>query len=222
MEMLRGVNVANSMLSLKRSLYSHWPIARTLILGMTPIVLIACAASSDPSQPTGVNQHIRQLATVTLDPTEVTVGQTLYVPVYSHIYHHNRPDQIINLATTLSIRNTDLEHPITLTSVRYYDTNGVFIRQYTEAPVELPPLASTEVFIQTDDLTGGTGANFIVEWVATTPVYAPVVEAVIISTASSQGISFITSGRVLRQFGQLKPLEQPAANKPAAQQPVAN
>lgn len=209
------------MLSLK-PVFPQGLIARAFMGVMLAIVLIACAASSDPNQPTGVNQHIRQLATVTLDLTKVTVGQTLYVPVYSYIYHHNRPDQIINLATTLSIHNTDLEHPITLTSVRYYDTNGVFIRQYTEAPVELPPLASTEVFIQTDDLTGGTGANFIVEWVATTPVYAPVVEAVIISTASSQGISLITSGRVLRQFGQLKPLEQPAANKPAAQQPVAN
>jgi hypothetical protein len=40
-------------------------------------------------------------------------GQTVYVPVYSHIYSGDR-EQPFYLAATLSIRNTDTKHAITL------------------------------------------------------------------------------------------------------------
>lgn len=184
---------------------SRWAIG----WGGIAIAVTACAAPLASRHASPISNHIDQLAAIAVNQAEVRVGQTIYVPIYAHIYHKNRQDQIINLAATLSIRNTDPEHAILITSVRYYDTNGQFIRQYTGSAVELPPLASTDVFIQTDDLSGGTGANFMVEWVATTPVYEPVIEAVMVSTASSQGISFISPGRVLRQLGDLKPLTGP-------------
>lgn len=56
-------------------------------------------------------------------------------------------------------------------------------------------------FIAANDTSGGAGANFIVEWVAEKTVYEPVVEAVMINTSSSQGISFVSPARVLKQFG---------------------
>jgi hypothetical protein len=58
-------------------------------------------------------------------------------------------------------------------------------------------MASTD-FVVTEDDTGGAGANFIVEWSAGAEVTAPVVEAVMISTASQQGISFVSQGRVIK------------------------
>lgn len=191
-------------MSLYRCVPSRWAI----VWGLVAIGVTACGTSASRNV-NPIANHIDQLAAIDLDRTQVSVGQTIYVPIYAHIYHQNRQDQIINLAATLSIRNTDPEHSILITTVRYYDTNGQFIRQYTESAVELPPLASTDVFIQTDDLSGGTGANFMVEWVATQRVYQPVVEAVMVSTASSQGISFVSSGQVLRQLGDLKPLTGP-------------
>ncbi len=191
------------------SLYCPMPIRWAILWGLVAITVTACAVPLHSHNANPIGNHLEQLATIDLDRTQVSIGQTIYVPIYAHIYHQNRQDQIINLAATLSIRNTDPEQAILITAVRYYDTNGQFIRQYTGSAVELPPLASTDVFIQTDDLSGGTGANFMVEWVATAPVYQPVVEAVMVSTASSQGISFASSGRVLRQFGNLKPLMGP-------------
>lgn len=129
------------------------------------------------------------------------MGQTVYVPVYSHIYHYNSQDQVVNLSATLSIRNTDLTNSIIITSVRYYDTDGQLIRQDVESPVELKPLTSADFFIAADDTSGGSGANFIVEWVAEKTVYEPVIEAVMISTSSSQGISFVSPAKVLKQHG---------------------
>ena len=50
------------------------------------------------------------------DDIPLSTGQTVYVPIYSHIYSglKGRP---FELAATLSIRNTDPQSPITITSV---------------------------------------------------------------------------------------------------------
>ena len=73
------------------------------------------------------------------------------------------------------------------------------IRKCCKSPVELKPLASTDFFIAADDTNGGSGSNFIVEWVAEKTVYEPVIEAVMISTSSSQGISFVSPAKILKQ-----------------------
>lgn len=39
----------------------------------------------------------------------VVTGQTIYVPIYSHIYFQNQ-SRTLNLTATLSIRNSDLTH----------------------------------------------------------------------------------------------------------------
>ena len=125
------------------------------------------------------------------------LGQTLYVPVYSHIYFFTRQRRF-NLAVTLSIRNTDLHHPIKLTSVRYYNTAGSLLKDYLQQPLRLDHLASVGYVVDEQDTQGGSGANFIVEWVAEEPVTAPVIEAVMISSGT-QGVSFLSPGRVIGQ-----------------------
>lgn len=166
------------------------------------IGLVSCTGQPNSGSQKPTTNPITQLKAVPLDKTKLVMGQTVYVPIYSQIYHYREQDQVMNLSATLSIRNTASAHSIIITTVKYYDTNGQLIREYIQQPVELKPLASTDVFIQSDDVEGGAGANFIVEWAAEKPVYQPVIEAVMISTASNQGISFISPGRVLRQYGQ--------------------
>jgi hypothetical protein len=124
-------------------------------------------------------------------------GQSIYVPIYSHIYIRDK-SRVINLAATLSIRNTDPQNPIRITSARYYDTHGALVKDYVSSPLLLRPMASTDFVVAEDDMSGGVGANFIVEWDAGVEVTAPVVEAVMISTASQQGISFVSAGRVIK------------------------
>jgi hypothetical protein len=125
------------------------------------------------------------------------VGQTIYVPIYSHIYIRDK-SRVINLTATLSIRNTDAQNPIRVTSVRYYGTNGELVREYVNGTLQLAPMASTDFVVAESDTSGGAGANFIVEWGAGIEVANPVVEAIMISTASQLGISFVSEGRVIK------------------------
>lgn len=136
---------------------------------------------------------------VDVQDLDITSGQTIYVPAYSEV-HFASPDRTIELAVTLSIHNTDFTHSIILTSVRYYNTHGELVREYLSQPQRLGPMASTDFFVDAGEQTGGVGTNFIVEWVAEEPVYEPVVEALMLSTMGTQGLSFSSPGRVIRQL----------------------
>lgn len=121
-------------------------------------------------------------------------GQALYVPVYSHVYY-GPGKRHFNLACTLSVRNIDTRSPITLTAVDYYNTTGELVRPFVDGPRTLAPLETVDFYIQERDISGGSGANFIVRWGSPTEVNAPIVEAVMIGVAEGQGISFVSPAR---------------------------
>ena len=127
------------------------------------------------------------------------LGQTVYVPVYSHIFADDRyRDRPFLLTATLSVRNTDPERPFTLKSVDYYDSEGGLLQRYLEAPVTLAPLASTHYIVPESEAKGGAGAKFLIEWQAPAAVSEPIIEAVMIGTKLQQGISFISTGRAIK------------------------
>ena len=132
---------------------------------------------------------------IEISPTAVVAGQTVYVPVYSHIYAEG--GKPILLEATLSIRNTDHNHEITITSVNYYDTKGSLIKNYLEKSVLLKPLATAEFLVPQKEIEGGSGANFIVEWVSVKKVNQPVIEAVMVGSEGQAKISFVRSGVVV-------------------------
>ena len=125
-------------------------------------------------------------------------GQTLYVPVYSNIF--SAPKQIpFNLATILSIRNTDISNSIKIISADYYDTKGKLLRKYYTKEIILAPLESTYIYLPEDDTAGGFGANFIVKWTASIEVNTPIIECLMIGMKGGQGISFISPGHVIHE-----------------------
>ena len=127
------------------------------------------------------------------------LGQTVYVPVYSHIFADDRyRDRPFLLTATLSVRNTDPERPFTLRRVDYYDSEGALLQRYLEAPVTLAPLASTHYIVPESEAKGGAGAKFLIEWQAPAAVSEPIIEAVMIGTKLQQGISFISTGRTIK------------------------
>lgn len=131
---------------------------------------------------------------LTANPVE---GQVVYVPAYSHIYHGEGKPYLLTI--TLSVRNTSQDREIVVQSVRYFDTRGKEVKSYLEKPVRLPALGTTEVIVNRDDATGGSGANFLVQWYADQPVTEPIIEAVMIDTNSQQGISFVRRGSVISE-----------------------
>lgn len=141
----------------------------------------------------------RAIASPITDLTSKFKGQTVYVSVYSHIYHENQ-NRPFNLAANLSIRNTDLNDTLTVTSVRYYDTDGRLVQNYLPKPTRLGPLASLIYVVERRDTTGGSGANFIVEWDSPQAVSEPIIEAVMASAGAGQGIAFITVGRPIKSY----------------------
>ena len=128
----------------------------------------------------------------------LSTGQTVYVPIYSHIYSglKGRP---FSLAATLSIRNTDPKHAITLVSVKFYDSDGKLIKEYLDKPAELKAMASTRYILTEGDTAGGSGANFLVKWQSNEKVNPPLIEGVMIGTRSGQGISFVSRGQVIEE-----------------------
>lgn len=130
------------------------------------------------------------------EPLPLSQGQTIYVPAYSHIYVGDRERPFL-LTVTLSLRNVDTKHKITLTAVNYYDTQGRLLKRYLIQPKTLNPLESTRYVIPQQDKTGGSGANFIVEWKSEQMANPPIVETVMIGAASQQGISFTSRGQVI-------------------------
>lgn len=124
-------------------------------------------------------------------------GQSVYVPAYTHIYVGNQGKPFL-LTVTLSIRNIDPEYPIVITRVDYYETQGTLVKEYLDKPVTLKPLESLRYVIPEKEEAGGSGANFIVNWKADSPVNPPIVESVNIGTRTQQGISFTSRGTVIQ------------------------
>ena len=129
---------------------------------------------------------------------QLSRGQSVYVSIYSHVYSgvKARP---FNLGAILSIRNTDRHQAVTIVSVKYYDSEGKFLTDYLDEPLQLKALASTRYIIREDDKAGGSGANFIVKWKSEKKITPPIIEAVMIGTHSGQGISFVSRGQVIEE-----------------------
>lgn len=132
-----------------------------------------------------------------IEVASLRVTEADYVPVYSHIYHDGgRP---YSLETTLSIRNVDPKHPVFLSKVDYYDTDGGLSQRKLDRTIMLRPLQTIEFLIQRTDATGGSGANFIVEWRAMDDsVRRPLIEAVMVGRSGTNAISFVRKSEPLR------------------------
>ncbi len=132
------------------------------------------------------------------EEVQFSQGQSLYVPVYSHVFIGNR-EMSFYLAANLSIRNTDPDQSLTVTSVRYYNSEGQLVKEHLSEPKSLNPMGSAYFFIPSSDTSGGWGANFIVTWVSKVPVNTPIVECVMTGMKGSHSISFVTRGRAIRE-----------------------
>jgi len=132
-----------------------------------------------------------------LQAQELSKGQLVYVPIYSHIYYGDR-EQAFLLTGTLSVRNTDPAQSIILLQADYYDSNGKLIRKYLPKPISIGPMGSTRFIVKSSDTAGGSGANFLVRWKAETEVNPPILEGVMIGAAGQQGISFTSRGQAIK------------------------
>lgn len=123
-------------------------------------------------------------------------GQTLYLPIYSHMLYGNLGKagkaSYVLLSALVSIRNTDSKRPIRILSARYFDTHGKLINERVPTPYLLGPLGTLELFVELNDASGGSGANFIVKWDADQPVNPPLVESLHANMDGGKAVIFMT------------------------------
>ena len=126
---------------------------------------------------------------------QLPLKKMVYVPVYSHVYFQGGSPY--SLETTLSVRNTDPDQPVYLDSIKYFDTSGKLSKTFVDTIIKLEPLQTIEFLIERADSTGGSGANFLVEWAGEDSVSSPLIEAVMVGNSGTQAISFGRSGIVV-------------------------
>lgn len=122
----------------------------------------------------------------------LNTGST-YLSIYSQVYSTTE-HKTHGLTATVSIRNINKRDTIFVKNANYYDTKGDLIRTYFETPIYIKPMQTIEIVINEKDKSGGTGANFVFDWLAAKNVHAPFFEAVMITTYGQQGLSFTTQG----------------------------
>ncbi len=174
-----------------------------LILSIVVLLASGCQQKQSLQSPGGIDEESSLPGDLQPsgdeDLANYVDGEVIYVPIYSSVF--NEAPNPYPLTATLNIHNIDLDNSILLTKVDYYDTDGKLIRRYLEKSAEISSLQTVQFVVKEGDTSGGTGANFIVEWVSKTKVSSPIVEALMISTSTQQGLSFVTSGRVIKTLG---------------------
>lgn len=132
-------------------------------------------------------------------PLGRSLGQNLYLPIYSHIWHGDiladgeRSKTLVSVS--VSIRNTDPLKSIHVISAQYYDTHGKKLKEYVPSPKTIGPMGTHELFVARSDDTGGAGANFVIAWKSDTPASPPMVEGLHANLPAGRSIAFTSSAR---------------------------
>ncbi|MUH36372.1 DUF3124 domain-containing protein [Zobellia amurskyensis] len=166
---------------------SVWTMASVLIF----IFLAASCKRTTEEKPVKIlDEHTlnKRVDGTTVDP----LTKQVYVPIYSDIYNQTRDSRTL-LTATLSIRNTSLKDSLFITTIDYYNTGGDLVRSYLEQAIYLRPMESIDYVIEQQDTSGGSGANFIIDWYSKRPVN-PLFQAVMVGGLGAQAFSFTTEG----------------------------
>lgn len=133
----------------------------------------------------------------------LSAGQSIYLPVYSHLYHGDvnprtgKPSETL-VSTHVSIRNTDPATGMKVVSARYYNTDGKLLREFLPKPQTIPPFGTYELYVPRSDSSGGSGANFVIDWNADKPINPPLVEALHADIREARTLLFVTTGRPIQ------------------------
>lgn len=131
-----------------------------------------------------------------IDYNKLKYYETIYLPVYSDIYHEDGTKRY-PITITVSIRNTSLSDSAYIHSASYYDSYGKLIQVYVDSTILISPLESIEYVVEEKENIGGAGANFIVEWAATKYSDQLLIQAIMVNAYN--GFSFQTNSKIINK-----------------------
>ena len=108
---------------------------------------------------------------------QLAKGQTLYLPIYSHMAYGN-------------LGKSGKASQVLLSAL--VDTNGMLLGERVPTPTVIPPYGTLELFVELNDASGGSGANFIVKWDADQLVNPPLLESLHANMDGGKAVIFMT------------------------------
>lgn len=182
-----------------KSIFPHWVLP--LLLGFLGGVTVASLSTNlDRPQQRKLNDTSYDLTRfknsfVPVEPISAWAKRALvYVPAYAGVRLGSGKGEL-QLAVTLSIRNSSPTLQLNIARIDYHGTAGELIESYLQSHVALKPLSTVEVFIEASDMRAGPGGHFIVEWGNSSEASEPIIEAIMIGTVGTNSYSFVSPGR---------------------------
>lgn len=161
------------------------------------VILLVFACEDKTKNPTLPSNNWEAMTWKTTLSDSLHSGSS-YLSVYSEIYsytEHKKHD----LTATVSIRNINKRDTVFIKNAEYYNTKGELIRTYFDTPIFVKPMETLEIIIDENDKSGGSGANFVFDWLVPKNAHIPYFEAVMITTYGQQGLSFTTQGLTIKE-----------------------
>ena len=158
------------------------------LLIILSLLILSCHEEKEISSINPENWAKRKASINTKDSLEY--GKS-YLSIYAQIYSTSE-HKTHNLTAMVSLRNTSDLDTIYVLKAEYFDTHGKSVRKYFENPIFLAPLETVEIIIDENDMSGGTGSNFMFEWKIPANCSEPLFEGIMNSTMGNQGLSFTT------------------------------
>ena len=162
---------------------------KLLFFTLFSLLLISCKKKPEISSINPVNWE-KKIAKIT---HQASLTGTTHLSVYSQVYSYTEHKKH-GLTVTVSMRNTNRKDTVYIKKADFYNTFGRLIRSYFKDPIYLSPMETVEIVIDEADQEGGTGGNFMFDWIIKPTSNEPLFEAVMISTSGQQGLSFNTLG----------------------------
>lgn len=166
------------------------------ILGMILLGFIVQSCNEKVENSSVVKENWKE-RTIERGLSDSLLNGSTYLSVYSQIYSQSE-HRTHDLTATISMRNTDQQDTIFISSTEYFNTKGKLIRKYFSNPIFIAPMETVEIVINEQDEEGGTGGNFMFNWSAKPSSNKPMFDAVMISTSGQQGLSFTTQGQIVK------------------------
>ena len=171
-------------------------------IGLATIVLglLLGGAQLAHAQPARSIEQIFAGSLTDVPQQPLSLTGSIYVPTYSSV-SMSQGKVRADFSVTVTVHNTSQDTPLVLTRIAYFDTAGKLVESYLPKPIALKPFAAIEIYISQNDIRGGTGANFIIDWAATGAIAEPLAEALMVGGIGAGHYAFVSQGRPIRIVG---------------------
>lgn len=166
---------------------------RVLALALVVSAFVTeCAARSPPpsAQPVIVSPD----ATTSAPAEKLSLRGRTLIPLHSTLIGQGGVTRL-NFSGALSIHNASAKNVLAIEKIEYRSGSGQLIESYLNDPIYLKPYASLQVTIAQDDVRGGTGASFTVDWSTSEGSDEPLIEAVMTSYTGPHSYAILSPGR---------------------------